>query len=595
MTGNYEPEGQAPPKIGLIILQALIWGLFCLFALRFWYLQVHKGEEFAQKARDNQLRQESLHAPRGLIRDRNGELVAVNEPAYALGIVREDVKDMDAMLNQVSTWTGVPREALDKRYAKGRRRVKSFMPMMLVPSLTFEQVALIEANALFWPGLEIMIRPRRFYPQGPLLSHVLGYVAEANEGELEKDSTLALGDHVGKGGLELTMEKRLRGQKGLRQLEVDATGRRLNQRLLDLPKAGEDLTLSIDLGLQKRCTELLQGQAGAVVVMEPFTGEVLSFVSLPSFDANWFVTGLSQKQWVSLRDDPLHPLQNRVVQSAYPPGSIFKLATGAAILSYGIDPKEKVYCPGYYDLGRRRFRCWRHWGHGKENFVEALQHSCDVYFYEMGNRLGIDKMSSFTKACGFGEKTGISLPHERSGLIPTREWKRKRFGRGWQGGENLNFVIGQGYTLVTPLQAARFVCSLLNGGDILVPQLTKGTGPEMVRHLPLTKEERELLVEAMVKTVNNGTARRLKRRDAVMGGKTGTAQVVSLKLKKGNKRRKLEEMPYEERDHAWLVSFGQKDGKSYVAACMVEHGGHGGSAAGPILKGVYDYLFGKKQ
>jgi penicillin-binding protein 2 len=227
--------------------------------------------------------------------------------------------------------------------------------------------------------------------------------------------------------------------------------------------------------------------------------------------------------------------------------------------------------------------------------MKGLVKSCDVYYYEMGNRLGVDKLSAFSMACGFGEKTGIRLPHEKSGLIPTREWKRRRFGESWQGGETLNMAIGQGYTLVTPLQVARFIGALLNGGDILRPKLIAGGEPEKLGHLPLSDEHRELLVKAMVETVNTGTARRLKRRDAVMGGKTGTAQVVRLKLKKGDKRRKLEEMPYEERDHAWLASFGEKDGKTYVAVCMVEHGGHGGSAAGPILKSVYQYLFGKKK
>ncbi|MFK4764013.1 penicillin-binding protein 2 [Desulfobaculum sp. SPO524] len=592
---HFEPEGQAPPRTGLILLQCLIWGLFCLFALRFWYLQVHKGAEFAQKARDNQLRQEYLHAPRGLIRDRSGTLVAVNEPAYALGLIREDVRDIESTLDQISAWTGVERADLEKKFKKGRRRVKPFEPLILVPDLPFEQLARIEANALFWPGLEIVVRPRRFYPQGALLSHVLGYVAEANEDELEKDPSLSLGDNVGKGGLEYMLEDRLRGEKGLRQLEVDATGRRLNQHTLRPPQAGEDLTLSIDLGLQKRCSDMLEGKAGAIVVMEPESGEIRAFVSQPSFDANWFVTGLSNKQWASLRDNPMHPLQNRVVQSTYPPGSVFKLVVGGAVLAEGIDPKEEVYCPGFMKLGRRVFRCWRKWGHGKTDFMKGLVKSCDVYYYEMGNRLGVDKLSAFSMACGFGEKTGIRLPHEKSGLIPTREWKRRRFGESWQGGETLNMAIGQGYTLVTPLQVARFIGALLNGGDILRPKLIAGGEPEKLGHLPLSDEHRELLVKSMVETVNTGTARRLKRRDAVMGGKTGTAQVVRLKLKKGDKRRKLEEMPYEERDHAWLASFGEKDGKTYVAVCMVEHGGHGGSAAGPILKSVYQYLFGKKK
>jgi penicillin-binding protein 2 len=593
VSSQLEPEGQIPPATGLILLQACIWGLFCIFALRFWYLQVYKGEYFAAKARDNQLRQEATFAPRGLVRDRNGELVAVNEPAYALGLVREDVKDLDATLAQIAQWTGTPEAELRERFEKGRRRVKPFEHLILVPDLSFDLVARIEANTLFWPGLEIVVRPKRRYPQGDLLAHVLGYVAEANEEELEKDSGLALGDNVGKGGLELVLENRLRGVKGLNQVEVDATGRRLNQMIIAEPGAGEDISLSIDLGLQRRCTEQMAGHAGAVVVLDPDTGRLLAFVSTPSFDANMFVTGLSTEQWTALRDHPRHPLQNRVIQSMFPPGSVFKLVVGAAGLEAGINPRETVYCGGQVMLGKRIFRCWRKQGHGAVNYQQAQVQSCDVYFYSMGERLRVDKMAPFAMACGFGERTGIELPHEKGGLVPTPDWKRRRFGEPWVGGDNYNMSIGQGFTLVTPLQVTRFVGALVNGGTLYKPLLLADQEPEAQSRLPMSDATRQLIVDAMVETVKSGTARRLQRRDAVMGGKTGTAQVVKLRLKEGDKRETTEEMAYEERDHAWVASFGEKDGQRYVAVCMVEHGGHGGSVAGPILASVYDYLFGE--
>ncbi|WP_461209659.1 penicillin-binding protein 2 [Desulfocurvus sp. DL9XJH121] len=594
MPAQYEPEGQSPPASGLILLQACVWGLFCVFVLRFWFLQIYKGEEFAAKARDNQLRQEALFAPRGLVRDHEGKLLAVNEPSYALGLVREDVRDLDATLNKVSEWTGIDRAELDARYKKGKGRVKPFEHLLLAHDLSFETLARIEANALFWPGLEIVVRPKRYYPQQDLLAHVLGYVAEANEEELEANSELALGDDIGKGGLELVLEDRLRGAKGLRQVEVDATGRRLNQMVLREPVAGQDMALSIDLGLQAHAAQLLKDQAGAIVVMDPFTGRILAFVGQPSYDANMFVTGLSQEQWAALRDDPRHPLQNRVIQSMFPPGSIFKLVVGGAVLENGIDPEETVFCNGQMRLGRRIFRCWRKRGHGHVNFMKAEVDSCDVYFYTMGDRLGVEKMSPFAKGCGFGQKTGIALPHEKAGLVPSPEWKRKRFGQPWVGGDNLNMAIGQGFNLVTPLQVTRFVAALVNGGTLYRPLLLEDEQPEAMGALPMSDETRQMIVRAMEETVESGTARRLKRKGARMGGKTGTAQVVRLKLKEGDERRKLEEMAYEERDHAWLASFGEKDGKTYVAVCMVEHGGHGGSAAGPVLKKVYDYLFSEK-
>ncbi|NDV22370.1 penicillin-binding protein 2 [Desulfovibrio sp. JC022] len=592
----YESKTQQPPKNGLLLLQGLILLLFCIFALRFWYLQIHKGEYFSEQARNNQLRQDNLYAPRGLLRDRNGQLLAVNEPAYALGIVREDCKDLDATLITVSEWTGVDLGKLKKVFKKSRRRVKPFEPLILVPNLTFEQVAVIEANSLHWPGLEVVVRPRRKYLQGPLLSHVLGYVSEVDEAELENDSDLAVGDYVGKQGLESVLEKRFRGIKGRRQSEVDATGRRLKQRILNPPIAGEDIDLSIDLGLQELGGKLLEGKAGAVVVMNPDNGQILAFVSSPSYDNNAFTDGLSQKQWVALRDDPRTPLQNRVIQSVYPPGSVFKMTVAGAGLHYGvITPEDTVYCPGHMKLGKYVFRCWKKGGHGETNLEKSLVQSCDVYYYKLGKKLGVDRLSEYAFAAGFGKPTGISLPHEKGGLIPTRKWKRRRFGEIWHPGENLNFSIGQGYTLVTPLQVARSISSLINGGRLLRPQLLAGEPAEEQGVIPLTDRQREIIRKAMIETVDGprGTARRLRMKGVVVGGKTGTAQVV--KLTDELKKMKDEDIPYKYRDHAWMASFAEKDTQRYVVVCMVEHGLHGSSGAGPIVKAIYDHIFkGKK-
>jgi penicillin-binding protein 2 len=335
----YDSQPQQPPKNGLMLLQGLILFLFFVFSFRLWYLQVHKGPEFAEMARENQLRRELVYAPRGLLRDRDGRLLAVNRPAYALAVVREDIRDVEATLAQVSLWTGMDLEGVQERYAQGRRRVKSFQPQILVPDISFELLARIEANTVFWPGLEIVVQPRRYYPQGPLMAHILGYVAEADEQELRRDPELHLGDMVGKQGLEFVLEDRLRGDKGLKQLEVDATGRNLNTRLLRRPEAGESIALSIDLGLQEYAAGLLRGKAGGIVVLEPDTGQVLALVTQPSYDNNAFAGGLSNQQWVALRDHPRHPLQNRVIQSTYPPGSVWKLIMAACGLHEGIlDP-----------------------------------------------------------------------------------------------------------------------------------------------------------------------------------------------------------------------------------------------------------------
>ena len=592
MANLYDSGDQQPPRSGLILLQALILGLFCLFAVRLWYLQIHRGEEYALKARENQLRQEPIFSPRGLIRDRNGDLLAVNEPAYALGLVREDCEDIDATLRQVSVWTGRDFEELKKLYVKNRKRVKPFEPLILVSDLTFGQLAIIDANRFRWPGLEVQVRPRRQYRYGKLLAHVLGYVAEADEADLEKRSDLDLGDYVGKQGIELVLEDRMRGAKGRVQFEVDVNGRRLKERILKHPRAGHEISLSIDLGLQKLAMDWLAEEAGGAVVMDADTGQLWALVTSPSYDSNDFSSGLSPEQWANLRDDPLHPMQNRVIQSVYPPGSVFKHVVAGAGLHYGmVDPHETVHCAGQIRLGSHIFRCWRKGGHGNVDMERALIESCDVYFYKAGKKLTVDRMSEFGRACGFGQPTGISLPHEKGGVMPTREWKRKRFGESWQGGDNLNMAIGQGYTLVTPLQVARFFAALLNGGRLLKPLLIKDEKTVVQGSLPLTPEQIAFLDQALVETVvdPHGTCRRIRTKGVTVGGKTGTAQVV--RLSDELKGLKDHEIPYRFRDHAWMAATAEKDGRRFAIAVLVEHGLHGGSGAGPVVKAIIDYLF----
>ncbi|MGE4468667.1 MAG: penicillin-binding protein 2 [Desulfovibrio sp.] len=592
MSGLLSPQDKEPPRHGQLLLQLLVLLLFCLFTLRFWYLQVHEGQDFARKARANQLRQEHVYAPRGLVRARGGQLLATNEPAYALGIVREDCRDVEATLDEVSRWLGLDREKVGEVYRKGRGKVKPFEPLIISHDLGFEEVALVEANKLRWPELEILVRSRRNYTHGDLFCHVLGYVAEANEAELERDQGLSLGDHVGKLGLEKVMETRLRGIKGVREFEVDVTGRRMAEANTLPPRAGEDVTLSIDLGLQQLVHKGMAGKEGVVVVMDADTGQVLALVSEPTFDANHFTGGISTKEWRELSDDPRHPLLNRVTQSAYPPGSVFKIVmAGCGLHENMLNPAETVFCPGYLTLGSHTFRCWRRGGHGHVNLRRALVESCDVYFYRLGMKLGVDRISEFSFASGFGKPTGIDLPHEKGGNIPTREWKEKTYGERWQKGEDLNFSIGQGYTLVTPLQVARYISALINGGQLLKPQLLADAEPEVQGEVPLTGDQRDLIKKAMVHTVvdPSGTCWRARTPGVTVGAKTGTAQVT--RLTDELKALKDHEIPYALRDHAWMAGFGERDGRRYAVVVMVEHGLHGSSGAGPVVKACLDYLF----
>lgn len=587
---QYESEGFQPPRHGLLLLQGLVLFLFVLFVLRFWFLQVHRGEELARQSVENRLRHERIYAARGLIRDREGVLVAGNRPSFNLALIREDCRDIPTTLAQVAAWANKPIDDIQTKYTKSLRHVKPFEPLVLMDDIPFELLARMEASLLHWPGLEIVSSNKRMYPQGPLYAHILGYVAEANEKELGADSDLSLGDFVGKQGLELVLEKELRGDKGLYEVEVNVLGRKMAKSLKEAPKSGHDISLTLDNRLQAAAREALGHEVGSVIVMDPDTGKILALVTTPAFDNNAFAAGLSQKEWAALRDNPFHPMQNRTIQSTYPPASLWKLMMTGLFLKEGISPKEKVYCNGQMKLGNQVFRCWKKWGHGHVTMGEAIKVSCDVYYYEMANRIGIDKIEAFAKACGFGQRTGIDLPHEASGLVPSRAWKKQRFNESWYGGETLNVSIGQGFTLVTPIQMATFVSAVVNGGTRFKPSLILDEPVEVTGVIPMNKVACQFVLDSMQSAVEDkgGTARVLRRKDALIGGKTGTAQVVRIV---GDERLKKEEMEYLHRDHAWIAAWGEKAGKRYVIVCLVEHGGGGSSTAGPIAKKVFAELF----
>ncbi len=585
----FEEKSLLRERLGYNFLLFLIVALFCIFAVRLWYLQVYKAEYFFEKAQDNVQRRQLVYAPRGLFLDREGRLLAVNEPSYSLALVREDTPDIDRTLKQVSRWTNIPLEKLRDEFERGRTMVRSFEKQVLVSNLSYELLTRVETEVPYWPGVRVMVQPRRKYLQGEVFSHVLGYVAQASEEELRKDPGLRLGDNVGKHGLELTMEQTLRGTKGLKQQEVDAAGRVLREQILQYPESGQDVQLSIDLDLQEHIYSRMQGKTGAVVVLDADTGQVRALVSTPGYDNNKFVFGISHADWRDLIDDPHRPLRNRTIQNAYPPGSVLKPVMAALGLEEGFDPEEEIFCRARYRLGNRVFRCWHH--HGDVDMNKALVQSCDTYFYKLARKLGVDKMSPFAKNSGLGKPTGINLPHERAGIIPDREWKLRNVGEAWRGGDNLNMVIGQGFLQTTPLQMAVFTAALANGGTLYRPSLLleeKRLDPEP---LPWQEKTLDFIYQAMVDTVEKerGTARRLQTRDAEVGGKTGTAQVV--RLMPEHEEDELEAVDYWFRHHGWMISFARQGDENYAVATLVEHGGSGSRSAGPVVKSIYDYLF----
>ena len=579
-----------PPIMGLILLQVCVGLFFLIFVVRFWYLQIHKGEGYAERAQSNRTRIERIIAPRGLILDKHGTILADNTFSYGISIVREDVVDLSASLAQISAWTGTNYDELLRKYYKDKRKIQAFEPMSLVVDLDIGLVSRIEAELINWPGLEIVAHARRSYPLRDMYAHILGYVAEANERELEKNKALLMGDLIGKQGLEFVLEEELRGKRGVYKREVDVSGRSLDKMLISAPSGGKDISLTIDSNIQKVAWTALEGKTGTIIVMDPDTGQLISLVTTPAYDNNLFTAGISYKAWNALRDNPRHPLQNRAIQSTYPPASIWKLVMTGLLLEKHIKPSETVFCGGETKLGNRIFRCW-HAGHGSVDMLKAITQSCDIYYYRMGERLGIDNIEAYAKKCGFGNLTGIILPHEKKGLVPSRKWKKENRNVVWVRGDTFNISIGQGYTLVTPMQIAVYISALLNGGKLLQPQLIKDKEPLVMGEIPAKAKERDFIVNAMRQTALKGTARVVGRSDADMGGKTGTAQVAKLKLD-GKRRIKNEELEYKQRDHAWIATFGVKDNVRYVVIVMLEHGGGGSAMAGPVAKKMYEALFG---
>lgn len=587
-----ETEEYRAPRFGLIILQVAIVLLFLVLFARFWSLQVHRGAQFAQLAQDNRLRHERVFATRGEIYDRNGILLAENHIVFNISLVREDCPDVDVALAQISAWTKIPYEKILRRYEDNKHRGRIFEPIFLVTDLPFELIAPITAELHQWPGVDIVARPRRHYPQQNSFAHVLGYVAEAKTKELEKDSDLALGDIVGRQGLELVLEKTLRGQKAINRMEVDVYGRAMSRTTVRDTVSGNNVTLTLDAKLQQSIMALMGEHSGSVIVMNPYSGALHALVTKPAYDNNLFVTGFSQTEWDTLRNNPRYPFQNRTIQSIFPPASIWKLMMVGMFLENGVKPTETVKCTGRYHVGNRVFQCWRVGGHGRVDMERSIVESCDVYFFYYAEQLGIDVLETYARASGYGKITGIDLPHENAGLVPSRAWKQRKIKERWQTGDTVNTAIGQGYSLVTPIQTAVVVSALLNGGQLLKPQILMNTRPEVKGIIPIREEYRKLIVKYMVETVegDRATARSLRRRDMQIGAKTGTAQVVKLRMI-GNRRKKNHEVEYKERDHAWISAWGERDGETYVVVTMLEHGGGGASTAGPITRKVFSLLF----
>jgi penicillin-binding protein 2 len=581
---------------GIIVL------LTGVLVMRFYSLQVDHHDDYATQSERNRVHVLPIPPTRGLIYGRNGKLLAENRASYTLSIVHERVPDLAETLEFLSSLVSISANDLEKFNDQLRQRRRPFDAVPLRFGLTEAELARLAVNEFRLDGVEVHAQLVRHYPQGDLFAHTIGYVGRINEQELsgfspQQEQRYAGTHSIGKIGLERAYEAQLLGQVGYQNVETNARGRVLRVLESSPPAPGKDLHLHLDTALQREAFDALEGHRGAVVAIEVATGGVLAAVSAPSFDANLFVTGISFKDYRQLNQSLDLPLFNRFLQGQYPPGSTIKPVVAMGGLHYGIvTPEDTVYDPGYYQLkgSSRQYRDWKRWGHGdKVDFKQAIAESCDVYFYDLGFNMGIDKMHSFGSQFGLGQKTHIDLPNERRGIWPSREWKRGARGEPWYPGDSLNVSIGQGDVLATPLQLASMVSTIAHQGVRLRPQLVAAVGdtpkpPVVDQVVEVEPEVMDLGIEAMAEVVHgkHGTARRIARgAEYKMAGKTGTAQVVAIAQHAEYDSEALSER---NRDHALFVGFAPLNNPKIAVAVLLENAESGSGAAAPVARRVFD-------
>ena len=570
---------------------------------RLYQLQVVESERYQVLADENRINMQLLPPARGRIFDRFGQVLAENRLNYRLVVVPEAALNLDRALDEIAAL--VPIEDHDReRVLREARRKQRFVPITIRENLTWDEVSQIEVNAPDLPGVMIDVGSRRLYAFGRDTVHIVGYVGAVNESDLEQtdDPLLTLPDfRIGKNGAEKVLESSLRGEAGSRQVEVNAYGRVIRELSRRTGRPGDDHMLTIDLGLQQYVAARFGEESGSAVVLDVHSGEILALASMPSYDPNLFTSGISQRQWRELIGHPRFPLSNKSIAGQYSPGSTFKMIVALAALESGeVSPYQRFYCDGSIKLGKRRFRCWRRYGHGHVAMVQGLMESCDVYFYEVAKRVGIDRIAAMSERFGFGRKLDIELPGEKSGLVPTREWKLAMIGEPWQGGETLIVGIGQGYLLTTPLQLAVMVARIANGGIAVEPRLLAEVirdGQPVPREsetfdpMGLSPAHLDIVRKGMNFVVNEpkGTAylARIEEPALAMAGKTGSVQVRRISEREHRAGViKNEDRPWKERDHALFVAYAPLERPRYGVAVVVEHGGSGGTVAAPIARDI---------
>jgi penicillin-binding protein 2 len=577
----------------------LVLIVFGVLFVRLWFLQIIHGASYRTESENNRIYLRDVLPFRGLIFDRNGHLLVDNRPSFILGMIPENISNLDGLLTDLCRLVEIDRVAA-KTKIQGALQGNPFRCVYLKKDLTRNELARIEAHILNMPGVTIEVKPQRHYIDGTLAAHLIGYLGEIDREQLgRKDyDKNKLGDFVGKCGVEKKWHGYLNGTRGGQQVEVNASGRILRVLYQKEAEPGANVYLTIDKGLQMLAESSLSNKVGAIVAMNPRSGEILAMASSPTFNPNDFAKGMDKRAWGRLVSNPYFPLQNRVISGQYPPGSIFKIVVALAGLEEGvIDPHEKIFCGGSYTFQGREYRDWKEGGHGFVDLHRALVESCDVYFYKMGQRIGIDTIARYAKRLGLGCSTGIQIGDEKPGLIPDKAWKLKRWHVPWQDGETLSVAVGQSFTLITPIQLVRFVSALFNGGVLFRPHTTKRVEgdrnkgifefrPDISGRWDLNEENMELVKKALFGVVNEprGTGRGARLNRIGVAGKTGTAQVIALPEDKESVE--VSDIPYKFRDHAWFVAIAPAENPTIAVAILVEHSGHGGAVAAPMAKNI---------
>ena len=582
------------PQERLAAASYVIVGMITLLLLGFWKLQVIDSDKYGVMAERNRVRSIPIIAPRGRMLDRDGRVLIDNYPSFSVLLLRDDMAAVEKNLPAIADGLGLSLDDL-KDQLSNTGALPKFQPIVIKPEATQADVAFIESHRADIPLLEMLMVHRRRYLPGGFMAHASGYVGEVSEQQIEaSNGKFRPGDVAGKSGLERQYNDMLVGTDGMRRVIVNSIGKEMGRLSQQEAIPGKQIQLTIDYDLQQIAEEALAGKKGAVVALDPSTGEVLAFVSRPAPDPNDFAIRVSKEEWQRLNTDPDRPLLNRVTQAQLAPGSVFKIVMATAMLEEKVPPESfTTFCPGYATFYGRQFKCWVYGkaGHGVMDVHNAIVHSCDVFFYNIGMRMGIDRISKYAKMLGLGAKTGIDLPSEEPGLVPSEEWVQRVFHRKWYPGETISVSIGQGAVIVTPIQVAYMIGGLASGGDFKQPHLLKDAQNIGERRVSISDSTVEKVTQGMYGVVNEGggTAAAIKLQGIEFCGKSGTAQVIgeNAKTRFGKGEKKFN-------NNAWFVGYAPRRDPEIVVAVLVEEGGHGASASGPIVRDIIKAYYDKK-